>query len=202
MLGVTATSSEKEVTVKLEAFTRKFNVQINIYESGKQNPAKFSKNRFTDCLVLTLFKSTSTGTPEYYSMYHKNYQELSTANYNISSEFDSSKQKLSKDFIPVSGITLALSHLSQFQIPSDMISSLSSKLNTLQNSNVAWPFLPLFERFCNAKACMRCNKLKSSTNFSCGCSLCHICTSLSNTTHQCSHCNTFLKPLDMNLIKS
>ena len=77
---------EKELFSELNIFSEQFNIQVKIYtDSGLTFHAK--SNRFTDALVISLYQKLAAGTSKYYSLYHTNYNRISQANLNCSTEY-------------------------------------------------------------------------------------------------------------------
>ena len=197
LLGFDSNANEKDVNSKLEDFSRRMNVRINIYDAGSKSPSTTGKNRQTDALVLTLYRDAGKNC---YAVYHENFSELSIAHGNVSEDFDQSYLKLNDSFIPVSASVLALSQLSEFVIPENLSQQLRGFEQQLSAISPFWPFLSQLAYNLSSSPCQKCSVRRACQSPSCGCRLCGLCLKISTAISSCSRCSQTLRPSDMNLI--
>lgn len=197
MLGIDLNANEKEISSKLEEFSKRMNIRLNIYDAGKPLPLKITKNRQTDALVLTLFRDSAKNC---FAVYIKDFSNLSIENENASQDFDQSYLNLNENFITISASILALNQLSEFVIPEDLRSQLHEIEQRLKSKSLTWPFLSQLAHTLSPDPCFKCSVRRVYKQASCGCSLCELCLKISISTASCSRCFVTFKPIDMNLI--
>lgn len=199
ILGINERSSDLDISEKQEEFSEKLNVQIHIYSPTIAQPVKIEKNRFTDALVLSLYKKDNC----FSALYHKNFLVFSEENFNCTKSFYPDEKM--PQSIPEHAIQLISDELKDTIIQHDYIAQLSSAFNSLTATVGSIPSLHSAIANLhsgNSDPCQKCKNFKLIYTLKCGCSLCKSCLIMCNSAHTCSNCSKVLRPLDIQLINS